>query len=165
MKIGVFGNINAGKSYIVKKLITLFPQYDVVQIDAMRQKYGDGNIEGELLAQEQFISAIKNSSDVIFEFTGYGVIADKLYNVLEDNSMIILNVKTEVKFCLDRLVHKDFSLIPYPYKGDISDTIKNLSKVLDEQNFIKNFWDSKSITIFDIASSESLEKLNLHQYQ
>ncbi len=150
MKIGVFGNINSGKSSAVKKLSIILPNHTVVQIDVMRQQYGDGSIKGEEMAQEKFISAIQNSDNVIFEFTGYGVIADKLHKTLSDKSIVIVNVKTKVETCLARTAHKDFTLIPYPYKdSDINKTIKNLSMIFDEHNFIYEFWKSKSFMIIN----------------
>lgn len=45
MRIFVVGNINAGKSYIVSKLVKKYPLYKVLSIDEFRKKYSDSRIE------------------------------------------------------------------------------------------------------------------------
>ncbi len=165
MKICVFGNINSGKSHIVKKLSLLFPDYKIIKIDEFRKQYSDGTKNGEVYAQEIFIKNIAQSSQAIIEFTGYGSIAFALFRTISDNSLVILNIKAELSLCLERIKEKDFSQTPYPESTDtIEGVIIQLSKILDEEDFINTFWHVKARQIFDISSFTNLNELNLQAF-
>lgn len=139
MKIIVVGNIGSGKTTILKKLNDYF-HYDEIMIDGYRMEYGDGSLESEFLARNNFFLAIESGKNQFIECTGVGKVAEDLFQHLkkfnEPVILLILSVKKEV--CLKRVEKRDWQ-IPFPFKTEsISEKISRIEGALNIER-IKNY--------------------------
>ncbi len=165
MRILVCGNINSGKSYLIDKLKTMLPKYDIAQIDAYRNQYGDGTIEKELLARTKFVEAVTRNDNIIVELSGMGPLARQLQEAIPPKTFIILYVDTDAEICVRRLKDKDFSRIPYPvYQEEMSDTIRRIGKELINGE-LHQLWLSKALQIIRIISIDELTNLPFSHYE
>lgn len=165
MRIFVVGNINAGKTYVVDKLRSLFPIYPIISIDEYRRIYGDGSFQQELLSKDRFVEGILASENCIVEFSGGKTIADMFIDKLPNNSFIVLEVVESVDICLERIEKKYFSKTPYPpFSESIEDTIKRLDNEFKLGAIDVNF-QGKFLKKFTLHSSELLETMPLYQYE
>jgi predicted nucleotidyltransferase len=161
----VCGNINSGKSYLIDKLKTMLPKYDIAQIDAYRNQYGDGTIEKELLARTKFVEAVTRNDNIIVELSGMGPLARQLQEAIPPKTFIILYVDTDAEICVRRLKDKDFSRIPYPvYQEEMSDTIRRIGKELINGE-LHQLWLSKALQIIRIISIDELTNLPFSHYE
>ena len=102
MRIFVFGNINAGKTFLVSKLKDdYFPNYPVLSIDKYRKKYGDNSIEKEIFSQDKFVEDVFKTKDCIVECTGLGPLGKKLYYKQPFKNDIILYIKTPINIGIE----------------------------------------------------------------
>lgn len=165
MRILVCGNINSGKSYLIDKLKTMLPKYDIAQIDAYRNQYGDGTIEKELVARTKFVEAVTRNDNIIVELSGMGPLARQLQEAIPPKTFIILYVDTDAEICVRRLKDKDFSRIPYPvYQEEMSDTIRRIGKELINGE-LHQLWLSKALQIIRIISIDELTNLPFSHYE
>ncbi len=165
MRILVCGNINSGKSYLIDKMKTMLPKYDIAQIDAYRNQFGDGTIEKELVARTKFVEALTTNDNIIAELSGMGPLARQLQEAIPSKSFIILYVDTDAEICAQRSKDKDFSRIPYPvYEEEMTDTIRRIGKELINGELHK-LWSPKALQIIKIKSSDELTDLPLRHYE
>lgn len=167
MKIFVFGNINSGKSCVVKTLEKIFGDFEVFQIDEYRKKYGDGSIEKENEAQEKFSNDVCSAKNEIVEFTGLGKIAELITASLSGKESIVIVVKEKSDVCIDRLKIKNFSSVPYPkYQNmeNLEQTIFRLDKEISSGE-IEKIWRNKIFRFFYIEDIAVFNSLPLSQYK
>lgn len=162
MKIFVVGNINSGKSRYVNYLKTILPKYKILQIDEYRKEHCDGSIEKEFAVWSEFPKEVMKYKDVIVEFSGLGKMANNFISMLDDNSCIVIKIKSNKDDCLKRLSLKDFSLIPYPKFENAESIEETIIRIDNEINnlFIENIWQDKSLTILEYSG----QKLPIIQY-
>jgi len=165
MKILVCGNINSGKSYLVEKLKKIFSHYAVAQIDAFREIYGDGTIEKELIARNEFIQRVKQEENIIVELSGMGPLGEQLEATLPAKTFIIIHIDTDSQTCIERLKDKDFSLIPYPtYAEKLVDTIERIGKEFQNGEFY-NLWVEKALQIIKVKNIDEIDSIPLRHYE
>ncbi|NCA92231.1 hypothetical protein EOM82_03140 [bacterium] len=165
MRILVCGNISSGKSYLIDKFKTMLPMYDIAQIDAYRNQYGDGTIEKELIARTKFVEAVTRNDNIIVELSGMGPLARQLQEAIPPKTFIVLYVDTDAEICVRRSKDKDFSRIPYPvYEEEMTDTIRRISKELLNGE-LHQLWLSKALQIIKIDSSNELTDLPFSHYE
>lgn len=163
MRIFVVGNINSGKSYTVKKLSQIFPDYPVLAIDQYRIKYADGSIEKEEATRKRFANDIIQNKDAIIEFTGGSNITDLFMDKIRQNSSVVLEIKANIGDCLKRIEDKDFSIIPYPtYTETIEETIIRLDRLFISKMIDSNF-NRVALKHFVITSDYDVQTLPLRQ--
>lgn len=164
MRIFVLGNINSGKSYLIKNISKILPNYDILKIDDYRINHCDGTLESELKMWHDFPNEIMKYENAIIELSGGGRVSDNIVKLLDNNSFIVLKLNTNVKTCLLRNKNKDFSLIPYPkeFNEPIEETIKRVGKDMDNKS-IEKVW-SKALNIIELSNDSNLFDLPLIQY-
>lgn len=158
MRIFVFGNINAGKSFVVKNLSKLFSNYQVLKIDEYRIKYGDCTVEGEQLAQNEFVKDVSTIKDGIIEATGYGSLGQKLAGSITYRNSIILKITAPLDVCLQRLEDKDFSQIPYPQVPETIDKTIERCHIEFQDQCLEKLWRDKVIDIITIDNQIDIQK-------
>lgn len=165
MRIFVVGNINAGKSYVVKKLQVIYPNYPILAIDQYRKNYADGTVEKEVETRSLFAKDIIQTKDAIIEFSGGYNITDLFVNELRPNSVLVLEINADLGDCLSRLKDKDFSKTPYPkYSESIEETIVRLDGLF-MSNIIESNFGKAPLKHFKISSHDDLRYLPLRQYE
>lgn len=165
MKIFVVGNINAGKSFLVDKLTSMFNEYKVLKIDDYRKMYADGSIIKEQETRNIFAQDILKYEDAIIEFSGGQTISSLFIDALEPNSFIVIEAIADVKTCIERILDKDFSQIPYPVFPEVmSDTIKRLH-IEFKSGAVKNNFKDKYLKLFQVESSIDVTTLPLKHYE
>lgn len=165
MKIFVVGNINAGKSFLVDKLTSIFQDYTVLKIDEYRKMYADGSFVREQETRKIFTQDILKYEDAIIEFSGGQTISSLFIDQLEPNSFIVIEVIADIKTCIERIMDKDFSEIPYPESSEVmTDTIKRLHIEFENGAIKKNFKD-KYLKLFQVESGVDLSMLTLKHYE
>lgn len=157
MRIFVFGNINAGKSYFISKLKeNQFSDYPVLSIDDYRKTYGDNTIQKELLAQDKFVEDVYKTNDSIVECTGLGPLGKNLHDKQPFKNDVILHINTSVNICIDRLKDKDFNQIPYPtVEETLENTIRRCGNEFDNNDLYK-LWSDKILHIFEVELYEDI---------
>jgi predicted nucleotidyltransferase len=164
MKIFVLGNINSGKSYVVSKLKTIFPDYQILAIDEYRLNYSNGTLNSELKTRNLFANDILKHNNAIIEFSGGSTITNLFIDELRLNSFIIIEVTVDVNVCLKRIKNKDFSKVPYPiFEESLENTIIRLDQEFKDDIIKTNFKD-KFLHYFKISSKVELNLLPLKQY-
>ena len=161
MRIFVFGNINAGKTTAINKMIHLLPEYDVVTIDDVRRKHGDGTWDAEFDAQNAFVSSVEDNNNIFVECTGLGPLGNKLANGKAYKTDIVIHITSDLHQCLSRLDYKDLALTPYPDVTEpITATIERCHKEF-ERGDLEALWSDKVLAIFRIQSLNELDELPL----
>jgi len=162
MKIFVFGNINAGKSYSIRKIkANHFKDYPILSIDEYRKKYEDNTYEKEMLSQKKFVDDVFNTKDCIVECTGLGPLGKKLHDKQLYKNDVIIYVNTPVDICIDRIKDKDFSIVPYPpVEEKMECTITRCAKEFSD-NKLYDLWIDKILQIFEVKKIEDIAKLPL----
>ncbi|NOY08713.1 MAG: hypothetical protein GXP33_07715 [Spirochaetes bacterium] len=168
MKIFVFGNINAGKTYYSNILHELYPAYKILRIDDFRIKYGKGDIDSDIAAQDKFAEAADATSEGIIECTGLGPLGQKLAKSCTNKRDIIIHIKASPEICLDRVKNKNFSKIPYPpFEETIENTIIRCHRQL-KNGALEKLWKGKIIEIIEAegisASKEEIKKIPINLY-
>ena len=160
------GNINAGKSFLVKKLKKKFEDYPVLSIDDYRMVYGDGSIQKEVELRKIFANDILSKKNAIIEFSGGETISSLFIDKIRDNSVIVFELHEKADLCIERIKFKDFSKIPYPkFEEKITETIKRLDNEFKE-NMINNNFKNKIIKKYKFNTYyDLLEELPLKQYE
>ncbi|MBF4395692.1 hypothetical protein EAY12_20700, partial [Vibrio anguillarum] len=103
MHIYIFGNLNSGKTMLSKQMQGRLPEFTYLSLDEYRIRFGDGTEQGEQLACEHFLAAVKQQENAIVEFTGYGQTASLLTNQLDR--------KTGILICCTRDIEKSINAI------------------------------------------------------
>ena len=166
MRIFVVGNINAGKSFLVKHLRCIFPMYKTISIDDYRVEYGDGTLEKELKIREIFAEDIINNKDAIIEFSGGDTITSLFMSRLRNNSALVIEVQEEINTCIERIRQKDFSKIPYPkFNEEIADTIKRLNHDYENNIIDLNFKDKILRKYRFNTQKDDIYNIPLKQYE
>ena len=162
MRILVFGNINAGKSYVVDVLRNIYPSLPVISIDDYRKRYGDVSFEGDEEAMAAFITDASSSESSIVECTGLGPLGIQLQKALRPKSSVIIHVRASLSTCQERITQKDFSATPYPpFSETLEDTISRCHSEF-ERGDLEALWKSTALWDFSIdGESNKTEKLIL----
>jgi hypothetical protein len=154
VRIFVFGNINAGKTTVIKHLSILLPQYPVFSIDAFRQEYGKGDIQSDCVAQQRFVDAVGKHEQAIVECTGLGPLGHSLHEAMPKHTGIMLHVVSPVETCLERVASKDFAAIPYPpYSETIEQTIIRCDQEILSGELDK-LWADRILQSFPVEGSQ-----------
>jgi len=164
VRILVFGNINSGKSTLIKKLSKQFVDYPILKIDDFRIKFGKGTWETDDYAQERFVKSVKENHKCIVECTGLGPLGKKLLKVIKGKTDIMLYVKTPLDTCLKRLELKDFSSIPYP---EVEETLENtITRCQTEfdSGLLEQSWSNNVMKIIPIETNDDLARIPFDHY-
>jgi predicted kinase len=141
MKVLIFGNIAAGKSYLAQKIKETMPAFEYLSIDDFRRKIGDGTMEKEKLAKQTFLDSILPDKLQLIEATGLGdtgeSIAEILCNSTETKMVIVL--KTELEICLQRLKNRMWN-VPYPAPPEQALKLAEITDELLKANTIQLIW-------------------------
>ncbi len=165
MKIFVFGNINAGKSYFIKTIKKRFPLYKVLKIDDYRMKYGDYTFQGEQKAQKYFVDAVRKLDNVIVECTGLGPVGIKLAEGVTYKKDLVLFVKSNLDDCVKRIKDKDFALTPYPKVSEkLEETIIRCHKEFEEGH-LEKIWGNKVLNIIPIFRQCDIDSVLFSHYE
>lgn len=163
MKILIFGNLGSGKTYLAKKLLEVFPNFEYLSIDDFRRKYGDGSMEKEKIAKQEFFNSILPDKFQLIEATGLGdtgeIIASKLKDTFEMKFIVILKIPLET--CLERLKYRIWD-IPYPAPTHKAFELTESTDKLIFENAIQSIWsNSKNCDFLEIdsISNEEIEKI------
>jgi len=115
MKIFVFGNVAAGKTFFVKKIVNSFPELEVLCIDDFRRRMGDGSREMEIKAKKAFLDSILPWKNQIIEAMGLGDTGDALFEKAKSFSerIIVVVLCTDLALCKIRISERVWD-VPYP---------------------------------------------------
>lgn len=164
MRIFVFGNINAGKTYLINELSSIVKGFTVLSIDDYRRKHSSATWESEQKTQELFTSDVENLDNIIVECSGLGPLGIKLASVINIKTDIIIWKKTSLELCIERLSSKDLSLTPYPETTErIEDTIYRCHKEFEEGK-LNQIWNEKVMQIITINEVKDLHDIPFNLY-
>lgn len=164
MRVLVFGNINSGKSFAIAKMKRLFPHYDVISIDDMRRRYGDGSLEGEELARNMFVGEAVKAKDAFIETTGVGWAAFFLLEELKPRSFIIIYVAEGPDICIERISAKEFSATPYPWPDESKEgAIRNIDAQF-KSGMLKRLWKDRALDIIEVNNESELLSIPFAHY-
>jgi predicted nucleotidyltransferase len=128
-------------------------------------RYAYGSLESELTTRFKFAEDIIKHQTAIIEFSGGESITSLFIDHLRKNSVVVLEIKEEVKICIDKVKSKDFSQIPYPkFNEKIEDTIIRLDQEFHAGLVDHNFKD-KILKKYVLKSSDDLSELPLSHYE
>lgn len=154
----VVGNINSGKSRTIEWIRKRLPEYQVLKIDEYRQLYGDGTTEKELAARERFVQDVIHCKNAIVELSGMGPLGKRLNEIMPPKQCILLHITASLDECLERLVKKDFGLIPYPVSEEsLENTIRRLSTEFATGQ-LESLWSKKAVRIHTLINGPDLEQ-------
>jgi hypothetical protein len=126
-KVALIGNVNSGKSAIIKALRVKYPSHKVIAIDDYRRLTGDGSRLQEQSAQHRFIHAIKNAKNCIVVMVGYGRLWQQVSELL--NTTVL--VKCDYNVCYERYTNTGQRVpVPIDWSGELI-CRSNLMKVED----------------------------------
>lgn len=114
MHIYIFGNLNSGKTTLSKQIQGRLPEFIYLSLDVYRIRFGDGTEQGEQLASEHFLAAIKQQENAIVEFTGYGQTASLLTDQLDRKTGILICCTRDIEQSINTIDDEKYSEIPYP---------------------------------------------------
>ncbi|MBK9483459.1 MAG: hypothetical protein IPO02_16105 [Bacteroidetes bacterium] len=132
MKLLLFGNVGCGKSTISREIISSGKQFQLLNIDDFRRKFGDGSMEKEKLAKERFVDEIDiDNSNQIIECSGWRIQKKWSLKALKCKDRILVFVLlADSSICILRLLNRIWD-IPYPDKN-----CKNVNKLIEKQALI-----------------------------
>ena len=159
MKVLIFGNVGSGKTTIVNKLVELYP-FEIIAIDDFRRKYGNGTMEKEVVARDNFLLAVSKQENQFVECLGVGIVADKLFELLSvTNEMIVcIVVNASKNVCLSRLSGRIWN-VPFPYSIDKVNSLIDRTDAKIAANEIECSWRKREKTIIFKKNNESLKDL------
>jgi predicted kinase len=141
MKVLIFGNLASGKSYLAEQIQIATPIFEYLAVDDFRRKIGDGTMEQEKIAKNNFLNSIKRNCSQLIEATGLGdtgiKIADKLKNTNEIKNIVIL--KTPLEICLERLKCR-VGNVPYPAPPEQATRLAIVTHEMLENGEIQMIW-------------------------
>ncbi|WP_154180954.1 hypothetical protein [Vibrio furnissii] len=114
MHIYIFGNLNSGKTTLSQQIQRRLPEFPYLSLDEYRIRFGDGTEQGEQLACEYFLAAVKQQENAIVEFTGYGQTANLLTNQLDRKTGISICCTRDIEQSINSIDDKKYSETPYP---------------------------------------------------
>ncbi|EOA6587755.1 hypothetical protein ACH7VG_003370 [Vibrio vulnificus] len=132
MHIYIFGNLNSGKTTLSKQIQGRLPDFIYLSLDEYRIRFGDGTEQGEQLACEHFLAAVKQQENAIVEFTGYGQTASLLTNQLDRKTGILICCTRDIVQSINAIDDEKYSEIPYP------SSYKKLQAVDETIRFLKD---------------------------
>ncbi|MBK9301376.1 MAG: hypothetical protein IPN14_12415 [Bacteroidetes bacterium] len=157
MKLLLFGNVGCGKSTISREIISSGKQFQLLNIDDFRRKFGDGSMEKEKLAKERFVDEIDiDNSNQIIECSGLGDTGEMVFEKLLKckDRILVFVLLADSSICIHRLLNRIWD-IPYP------DKTANVNKLIEKQaliyktNAIENKWSVLSNIIFKSSINNS----------
>lgn len=114
MHIYIFGNLNSGKTTLSQQIQGRLPEFPYLSLDEYRIRFGDGTEQGEQLACEYFLAAVKQQENAIVEFTGYGQTANLLTNQLDRKTGISICCTRDIEQSINSIDDEKYSETPYP---------------------------------------------------
>ncbi|MGV1717910.1 nucleotidyltransferase domain-containing protein [Vibrio furnissii] len=114
MHIYIFGNLNSGKTTLSQQIQRRLPEFPYLSLDEYRIRFGDGTEQGEQLACEYFLAAVKQQENAIVEFTGYGQTASLLTNQLDRKTGISICCTRDIEQSINSINDEKYSETPYP---------------------------------------------------
>ncbi len=114
MHIYIFGNLNSGKTTLSQQIQRRLPEFPYLSLDEYRIRFGDGTEQGEQLACEYFLAAVKQQENAIVEFTGYGQTANLLTNQLDRKTGISICCTRDIEQSINSIDDEKYSETPYP---------------------------------------------------
>jgi predicted nucleotidyltransferase len=169
MRVGIFGNINSGKSTLLAHLLDRFPNYPVMRIDDYRRRFGDGSFQADQNAIDRFVQDAAAEEHAFIECTGLGPLGAKLASALAPKSILILLVDTHLETCLRRIEDKDFSDTPYPpFAESLENTVARIDSEI-QAGAVYDLWSEKALFIHRVSgqgseSREFTENIALEHY-
>lgn len=170
MKVLVFGNLAAGKSYLSQKICEAIPDIEYLSADCFRKKIGDGTIEKEQLAKQEFLNSIKPDKFQLIESIGLGKTGISIVNILSDTSeiKIIIILKTALEICLQRMEARTWD-VPFPASTKYAYHIAEVSNELIATKTIQLLWaeviNCHFFEIEELNDDSILETINLIRKQ
>lgn len=101
MKLIVTGNIASGKSTVAKKIAEKL-DWQLVQIDSFRMKYGGKSSDEDFKAKKEFVSECSKRKNQVIEILGKGTTAYMLYAALQKHKCLIVQIVATKKTCASR---------------------------------------------------------------
>lgn len=154
MKILIFGNIGSGKTTLAKAVLDIFPKFNYVAIDEFRRRFGDGGLDGEFEAVEQFLETIADEdADQVIECTGVGRVGSLAWGALHDypGPVIVVILQVDPETCLARTKDRVWSATPYPWPNDdMTQVIPRIDELFTQPD-IKPLWEKlANVTILEL---------------
>lgn len=150
MRIFIFGNINSGKTTLLDVLKIRYTQYSILRIDDFRRKYGKGDYESDLYAQDMFVQAVIGHENALVEATGLGPLGQRLKEAFNGFFGVILYVDTPIALCLERIDPEKFMNTPYPvFSETLENTIKRCGTEFQKGDLV-SLWGMKITQHFTI---------------
>jgi hypothetical protein len=164
MKILLFGNVGCGKSTLSSEILKLNNNFTLLSIDQFRREFGDGSMEKEKLAKENFIKAIDiGFLNQIIECSGLGDTGEMVFQRLSNSKDVIivfvLLVNSEI--CIERLSNRVWD-IPYPDKLNSVNKLIEKQELIYEKDILKNKWDNLINAIYISGHNNTLEEFQIN---
>lgn len=146
----VVGNIGAGKSTVTAALSEAFG-WPRLQIDAFRQRYGDGTAAGELSAWAALVRELQCRPEVIVEFSGSGPFAHLVQHALEVQARRhrVLWIKADVEACKIRSKSRSWSTPSPDFGVPIHEVITEIDVRLAHEIDAETHWRADRVALLD----------------
>lgn len=156
MKILITGNMGAGKSFLSGKILEVLPDFPLCAVDDFRRQFGNGTMDKEKLARNQFLSAIQKPGPMLIECMGLGDLGLEVKDALKGERVTVILLKVPLNRCLARLSNRKWD-VPYPGTSQTALELCKRSHELLEANEIEthfNYLAQDKIYIFKHSTEE-----------
>lgn len=163
MKIVLLGNIGTGKTTIAEIIKDKWGKAELLSIDNIRKKYGDGSTEKENFCKKKFIDTVKSDDSFqIIELSGVGVLGEKLFSLLKNYKYPILVIYLFVpESTLNERIKNRTWDTPFPLKIDkVQDAMFHTNRLYKEGLLDTLMNLCKSAFYLSLENSESRLKIN-----
>ena len=120
MKIILIGNIASGKSSMAKLLKNKYKNSEIIAIDEIRKKFGDGTMDKEMECKERLIEYVRIGKGMqIIEISGVGELGKRLFNLLQEIEchIIVVYLKVSIEEINKRIIGRLWDT-PIPFKKE-----------------------------------------------
>lgn len=165
MKIVLIGNIGVGKSTIANAIKSKWKESEILSIDNVRRKYGDGSIEKENYCKKKFIESVKlDNTFQIIELSGVGILGEQLFSLLEEfNGTVLVVYLFTTESNLDRRNNDRNWDTPFPLPADKIQNATYQTTQLYKDGLLNKLMNICKIAFYiSLESSDSRLKINLN---
>lgn len=120
MKIIIIGNIASGKSTISEFIKTKYKKTEIVAIDAIRKKFGDGTVAKEKECKNRLIEMVNQKKKMqVIEISGVGELGERLFYLLDKLKcqVLVIYLRVSIEEINKRIVGRDWDT-PIPFTKD-----------------------------------------------